>query len=72
MGDDVCVAEVQVWADGLEEIGQLIGARFARFEPRGNAVEYLCGLLWGAERKNSWTLSERAGQAVLDRMQRLF
>ena len=71
MGDDVCVAEVQEWADGLEEIGELIGPRFARSEPRGNAVEYLRGLLSGAERKNSWTLSEQAGQAVPDRMQRL-
>jgi SRSO17 transposase len=65
------MAEVQAWADGLEEIGELIGPRFARSEPRGNAVEYLHGLLSGAERKNSWTLSERAGQAVPDRMQRL-
>ena len=58
MGDDVCVAEVQEWVDGLEEIGELIGPRFARSEPRDNAVEYLRGLLSGAERKNSWTLSE--------------
>ena len=71
MGDDVCVAEVREWADGLEEIGGLIGLRFARSEPRENAVDYLRGLLSGAERKNSWTLSEQAGQAVPDRMQRL-
>lgn len=71
VGDDVCVAEVREWADGLEEIGGLIGPRFARSEPRENAVDYLRGLLSGAERKNSWTLSEQAGQAVPDRMQRL-
>ena len=71
MSDDVCVAEVQEWADGLEEIRELIGPRFARSEPRGNAVDYLRGLLSGAERKNSWTLSELAGQSVPDRMQRL-
>lgn len=71
MSDDVCVAAVREWADGLEEIGELIGPRFARSEPRENAVDYLRGLLSGAERKNSWTLSEQAGQAVPDRMQRL-
>lgn len=71
MGDDVCVAEVQEWADGLEEIRELIGPRFARSEPWENAVDYLRGLLSGAERKNSWTISEQAGQAVPDRMQRL-
>ena len=65
------MAEVREWADGLEEIRELIGSRFARSEPRENAVDYLRGLLSGAERKNSWTLSEQAGQAVPDRMQRL-
>ena len=65
------MAEVQEWADGLAEIGELIGPRFARSEPRENAVNYVRGLLSGQERKNSWTLSEQAGQAVPDRMQRL-
>ncbi|TFD45803.1 IS701 family transposase [Cryobacterium sp. TMT1-2-1] len=65
------MAEVQEWADGLEEIRELIGPRFARSEPWENAVDYLRGLLSGQERKNSWTLSEQAGQAVPDRMQRL-
>jgi SRSO17 transposase len=67
----VCVAEVREWAEGLGEVSDLIGPRFARSEPRENAVDYVRGLLSGAERKNSWTLSERAGQAVPDRMQRL-
>ena len=71
VGDDICVAEVRDWADGLEEVRELIGPRFARSEPRENAVAYLRGLLSGSERKNSWTLSEHAGQAVPDRMQRL-
>lgn len=71
VGDDVYVAEVQEWAAGLAEIDELIGPRFARSEPWENAVDYLRGLLPGQERKNSWTLSERAGQAVPDRMQRL-
>ena len=71
MSDDVCVAEVQEWADGLAEVRELIGPRFARSEPRESAVDYLRGLLSGVERKNSWTLSEQAGQTVPDRMQRL-
>ena len=34
-------------------------------------MDYLRGLLSGQERKNSWTISEQAGQPVPDRMQRL-
>lgn len=45
MVDDICVADVQEWADGLAEVGELIAARFARSEPRVNAVEYVRGLL---------------------------
>ena len=32
MGDDICVAEVRDWADGLEEVRELIGPGFARTE----------------------------------------
>ncbi|XAS67174.1 hypothetical protein V3C33_17250 [Micrococcaceae bacterium Sec5.7] len=71
MGDDICAADVQEWAEGLEEIRELIAPRFARSEPHHKAVEYLKGLLSAEERKNSWTLSERAGQTIPDRMQRL-
>lgn len=71
MGDDLCVADVRQWADGLAEVCELIGPRFARSEPREHAVEYLRGLLSGVERKNSWTLSEQAGAATPDGMQRL-
>src|SRR5665647_2977060 len=71
MGDDLCMAEVQVWADGLAELGALIGRRFSRSEARERVVEYLRGLLSAEERKNSWTLSERAGEATADGMQRL-
>ncbi|GGI02994.1 hypothetical protein GCM10007170_45980 [Arthrobacter liuii] len=55
----------------MVEVGELIGATFARSEPRANAVEYVRGLISEEERKNSWTLSERAGHRVPDRMQRL-
>ena len=49
----------------------MIGEDFARTEPRNNAVSYIRGLLSDEERKNSWTLSERAGQGTPDGMQRL-
>ena len=71
MGDDIGVADVREWAAGLDELADLIGPRFARSEPRENAVAYLRGLLSERERKNSWTISEQAGQAVPDPMQRL-
>jgi hypothetical protein len=32
---------------------------------------YVLGLLSGAERKNSWTLAEQAGDLIPDGMQRL-
>lgn len=65
------MAEVREWADGLGEIGDLIAPRFARSEPRENALAYVRGLLSDEERKNSWTLSERAGHLTPDGMQRL-
>ena len=71
MGDDLCVAEVQAWADGLAELHALIGRRFSRSEPRERVMEYVRGLLSAQERKNSWTLSEWAGEATPDGMQRL-
>lgn len=71
MSDDIWVAEIREWADGLREIADLIGGEFARTEPRNNAVSYIRGLLSDEERKNSWTLSERAGQGTPDGMQRL-
>lgn len=71
MNDDAGVADVQTWADGLDEIRELIAPRFSRSEPRATALAYLTGLLSGEERKNSWTLSERAGHRIPDGMQRL-
>ena len=71
MGDDLCVAEVRAWAEGLAEVHALIGRRFARSEPRERVMEYVRGLLSAEERKNSWTLSERSGDATPDGMQRL-
>ncbi|NWN88512.1 MAG: IS701 family transposase, partial [Micrococcaceae bacterium] len=71
MSENIGVAEIREWAQGLEEIRELIGEQFARTEPRDNAIGYIQGLLSDEERKNSWTLSERAGQSRPDGMQRL-
>ncbi|MFD0207385.1 MULTISPECIES: IS701 family transposase [Saccharothrix] len=61
---DVAVAE-------LDRVHARIGARFARSEPRSRTREYLLGLTAGLERKNGWTLAERAGEVSPDGMQRL-
>lgn len=61
---DVAVAE-------LDRVHGRIGGRFARSEPRSRAREYLLGLTAGLERKNGWTLAERAGEVSPDGMQRL-
>ena len=65
------MAEVESWASGLAALHARIAPRFARSEPRERALEYVRGLLSPVERKNGWTLSERAGEANPDGMQRL-
>jgi SRSO17 transposase len=67
----VDVAEVEAWAAGLVEVHARIAPRFARAEPREPVLAYVRGLLAPLEKKNSWTLAERAGEAVPDGMQRL-
>jgi SRSO17 transposase len=54
-------SEAKQWAEGLSRIGQQIGGRFARAEPRRRALAYLQGLLSPLERKNGWQLAEAAG-----------
>lgn len=65
------MAEVEAWAAGLAEVHARIAPRFARSEPRERVLAYLQGLLAPLERKNSWTLAERAGETIPDGMQRL-
>ena len=48
-----------------------IAGRFGRAEPRARVREYVSGLVAGLERKNGWTLAERAGEVSPDGMQRL-
>jgi hypothetical protein len=55
----------------LDRVQERIGCRFARAEPRARVREYVSGLVAGLERKNGWTLAERAGEVSPDGMQRL-
>src|ERR1700728_2806278 len=61
---DLAVAE-------LDRVHERIAGRFARSEPRARVREYVSGLVAGLERKNGWTLAERAGEVSPDGMQRL-
>ncbi|WP_063131851.1 IS701 family transposase [Nocardia fusca] len=62
---------VDVVAAELDSLHARVGGRFTRSEPRSRAREYVSGLVAGLERKNGWTLAERAGEVGPDGMQRL-
>src|SRR6187399_2457885 len=64
-------AEVSAWADEVVAVGERIGSRFARTEPRRRAVGYVRGLLSGTERKNGWQLAEYLGDLRPDGVQYL-
>jgi SRSO17 transposase len=59
------------WWAGFDDMFSLVAGRFAQADSRRRARMYLLGLLSGAERKNSWTLAEQAGDLTPDGMQRL-
>ena len=59
------------WQAGFDEAFALVAGRFAQADSRRRARLYLLGLLSGAERKNSWTIAEQAGEASPDGMQRV-
>lgn len=59
------------WKTGFDEMFALVAGRFAQVQSRQRARSYLLGLLSGAERKNSWTIAEQAGDLSPDGMQRL-
>jgi SRSO17 transposase len=63
--------QVAGWADELTEVGERIGGRFARSEPRRRAVGYIRGLLSATERKNGWQLAEHLGDPTPDGVQHL-
>jgi dienelactone hydrolase len=62
---------VAEWADELAAVGDRIGPRFARSEPRRRAAGYIRGLLSGTERKNGWQLAEHLGDPTPDGVQHL-
>lgn len=64
-------AQVRTWADEIEAVGERIGGRFVRSEPRQRAVGYVRGLLSQAERKNGWQLAEHLGDPTPDGVQHL-
>ena len=62
---------VQQWATQLDELGELIGPRFFRPEPRERALAYVKGLLSPLATRNGWTVAQAAGERSPDGMQRL-
>ena len=64
-------AQVRTWAAEIEAVGERIGDRFVRSEPRRRAVGYVRGLLSGTERKNGWQLAEHLGDPTPDGVQHL-
>ncbi len=65
------VQDVRAWADELGRVGERIGPRFKRSEPRRRALGYIRGLLGDAQRKNGWQLAEQMGEATPDGVQHL-
>jgi SRSO17 transposase len=59
------------WQTGFDDLFGLVAGRFAQVQSRRRARLYVLGLLSGAERKNSWTIAEQAGDLSPDGMQRL-
>ena len=62
---------VDLAAGELDRVHERIAGRFGRAEPRARVREYVSGLVAGLERKNGWTLAERAGEVSPDGMKRL-
>lgn len=65
------IAEVESWAQGLQQLHARIAPRFARSEQRNRVLAYLKGLLSPTKRKNGWQLAEQAGEKDPDGIQRL-
>src|SRR4051812_50028027 len=62
---------LEEWAVGLEALGELIGPRFFRREPRARALAYVKALLSQGETRNGGTVAEAAGEKTPTGMQRL-
>src|SRR5437764_3497918 len=63
--------QVAEWADELTAVGERIGRRSARSEPRRRAAGSIRGLLSETGRKNGWQLAEHLGEATPDGVQHL-
>jgi hypothetical protein len=59
------------WSAGFTAFVGWFAARFPRVESRRQMRVYVRGFLGEAERKSGWTLTEAAGQAGPEHMQRL-
>jgi SRSO17 transposase len=64
-------AQVYDWAAEVSAVGERIGKRFRRSEPRLRAVRYIQGLLSDTQRKNGWQLAEHLGEVTPDGVQHL-
>ncbi len=65
------VVDWRVWATEMEVVAGMISDRFARPEAAGNAADLVAGLVSDLERKNCWTIAERAGHTSPDGLQHL-
>ena len=62
MSVDLGVRRVEAWQETLSGLHARFAARFSRSEPRARALTYMAGLIAPLERKDGWTLAERAGE----------
>ena len=67
----VSVVDPASWATEFETFMGRIASRFARLEAARNAGDLVAGLVSDLERKNCWTIGERAGHSTPDRLQHL-
>src|SRR4051812_2421187 len=65
------MVEATLTQENLDELHGRLSGCFARVGPRRQARKYIVGLMSDLPRKNCWTISEHAGDATPDRMQRL-
>ena len=60
MADDIEVADVEVWASGLEEVRARIGCRFSRSEPRHRVLAtHYTGAFWASYRPSPKAICAR-------------
>lgn len=62
---------LKTWTAELDKLHSRIAGHFGRSEQRQRVKAYLQALLSPVERKNSWQLAERSGEATPNGMQRL-